>query len=511
MQQDVPPVPSFSSRSDSETNSPSPGSWRLQGAVPIMAEQCQARGSRGAVAAAAPTAALIGAEMLRAGGNAFDAVLGAALAETVLLPPKCGLAGDLVALAWTEDRETPEALLAIGGAPAGLAALAAQGEMHATGPSSVGVPGAPAGYLALAQRGRLQLERIAAPAIELARDGFCWSRICSSLSEESAELVARYNSSTRYYPDGRVIQPGTVTRLPGLAAALEALLADRDDFLVGEVGQAMLDCVRSHGGVLTMADFETAARAEWTQAARGSLGDEPLFVTPAPTHGPALLRALSRLREATSTPVASVHADVMAAIQWQRRELADPSGTSMVSAVDAEGTMVTVVHSNSFPRFGSGLIVGQYDLILANRAGRGFSSQPGHPNFPAAGRRPATTLHAWAVRGPGRLRFQGATPGGANQMPWNAQTLARMIGGERDIGRLIAAPRWEWHPADDAISVEAGFDEAELATLRSSAKNLHRVGCWAMHSAMQIVALDGERRIVAAAADPRTVGAALAF
>lgn len=450
--------------------------------------------------------------MLRAGGNAFDAALAAALAETVLLPPKCGLSGDLIALAWNRNDEAPEALLAIGGAPAGLAALANRGEMHATGPSSVGVPGAPAGYLALAQRGRLQLERIAAPAIELARNGFCWSRICSSLSEESAELVSRYNApGTRYYPDGNVIAPGTVTRLPGLAAALEALLADREEFLLGDVGKAMLACVRSHGGVLTMADFEAFANAGWTQTARGSLGDLPLFVTPAPTHGPALTHAVKRLSKATSMPAAAVHSGVMKAIEWQRRELADPSGTSMVSAADEDGTLVTIVHSNSYPRFGSGLIVDAYDLILANRAGRGFSSQPDHPNFPVAGRRPATTLHAWAVRGPGNLRFQGATPGGANQMPWNAQTLARLGGGELDIGRLIAAPRWEWHPADDSISIEAGFDEAELELLRSSAPQARQVGRWAMHSAMQIVAIDADRQIISAAADPRTVGAALAF
>lgn len=489
----------------------SAGTWHLAGAVAIMAEQCQARGPRGAVAAAAPTAALIGVETLRDGGNAYDAAVAAALAETVLLPPKCGLAGDVVALAWKSDSEVPESLLGIGGAPAGLAALASRRAMQATGPSSVGVPGAPAAYLALAQRGRLPLERLAAPAIDMARHGFCWSRICSSLSEESADLVSRYNPAhTRYFPEGRVIPPGTVTRLPGLAAALEALVSDRDAFLMGEVGEAIVACVRDHGGILAKADFETSAEAEWMMATRGTLGNRPLFVTPAPTHGPALLRALSRLREDTSMSVATVHADIAAAIEWRRHELADSSGTSMVSAADEEGTMVTIVHSNSYPRFGSGLIVQEYDLILANRAGRGFSAEPGHPNFPLAGRRPATTLHAWALAGAGRLRLQGATPGGANQMPWNAQTLARISGGEWDIGRLIAAPRWE-QAADDSIRIESGFEEAEIESLRSSAQRIHQVGRWAMHSAMQIISIDADRLIISAAADPRTVGAVLAF
>ena len=477
-----------------------------------MAEQCQARGPHGAVAAAAPAAALVGAEALRAGGNAYDAVLAAALAETVLLPPKCGLAGDLVALAWPRDRAAPEALLAIGGAPAGLAALAGRGEMQATGANSVGVPGAPAGYLALAERGRLQFERLAAPAIGMARQGFCWSRICSSLAEESAELVARHNpSGTRYYPQGQAIPPGAVTTLPGLAQALEALVAEREGFLAGEVGDAILDCVRRHGGILTREDLATAAGAEWVDAATGHLGGRSLFVTPAPTHGAALLRAVEHLSERTRTPAAAVHAGIVAALAWQGGALSDPSGTSMVSAVEGDGTMVTVVHSNSYPRFGSGLIVEKYNLILANRAGRGFSSEPGHPNFPLAGRRPATTLHAWSVAGPGPLRLQGATPGGANQMPWNAQTLARLLGGEADIGRLIAAPRWDAADAAGALNLEAGFEDAEIDLLRAAATRCREIGRWALHSAMQIVADDPERGVLAAAADPRTVGAALAF
>src|SRR5690606_39657242 len=65
---------------------------------------------------------------------------------------------------------------------------------------------------------------------------------------------------------------------------------------------------------------------------------------------------------------------------------------------------------------GSGLVVPEYDLILANRAGRGFTAEPGHPNFPEPGRRPATTLHLWAAGpGGGRPRVVGGTPGGANQ------------------------------------------------------------------------------------------------
>jgi len=487
-------------------------SWRLSGAVPVMAEQCQARGVRAAVAAAAPTAALIAAEMLRAGGNAYDAAVAAALAETVLLPPKCGLAGDLIALCWHRGEKLPQALLAIGRAPVGLANLARQGKLQPTGPASVGIPGAPDGYLALAARGRLPLDRLVRPAIELAENGFCWSRICSVLSEESAELVLRHNPhGSCYYPGGRTIVPGAVVRLPGLSAVLQAFLRDRRDFLRGEVGAAIIECVSQRGGILSNSDFAAGTEAEWTEVAVGSLASSPLFVTPAPTHGPALLMATQPIADPGELPAATIHKHIMAAIAWSEQALADHSGTSMVSAVDADGTMVTIVHSNSYPRFGSGLIVRKFDLILANRAGRGFSSDPRHPNFPHAGRRPATTLHAWATRCPGGVRIQGATPGGANQMLWNAQTLARLAAGETDIGQLVAAPRWEWLPADNALRVEAGFTNHELAFLKAAAPRIELTGRWGSASAMQIISDDVELRRLAAAADPRTVGSALAY
>ncbi len=482
--------------------------WRETGAEAIMAEQIKAVGRWGVVAAAAPGAALIGAETLRAGGNAYDAAVAMALAETVLLPPKCGLGGDLVALVWAADADMPEVLLGIGGAPAGLAEVAARGEMDEVGPNAIGVPGAPAGYAALAERGRLSLPDLVAPARALATRGFAWSRICSVLSEEAKALVARHNpEGSLYYPDGAVIAPGTAVTLPGMAALLEAFAHDGTRLFDGAVGDAIAARVAGAGGVLTKADLATA-RADWVPAHAASLAGESLFVTPAPTHGASLADAVAGLR--ADHGQADAYARVLEAIARRKAALSGISGTSMVTAVDAAGTVVLVIHSNSYPRFGSGLIVGDYDLILANRAGRGFSSQVGHPNFPEAGKRPATTLHAWAVERADGTRLIGATPGGANQMPWNAQTLARIAGGESDVGRLIAAPRWEWRPADDGIIVEEGFSPEEAEALAALAPSFRAVDRWAMRSAMQIARVDpdGAQQI---AVDPRTVGGVLAL
>jgi gamma-glutamyltranspeptidase/glutathione hydrolase len=209
--------------------------------------------------------------------------------------------------------------------------------------------------------------------------------------------------------------------------------------------------------------------------------------------------------------VAGVHRAVLAAIARQRSELGDPGGTSMVSAADASGAVVTVVHSNSYPRFGSGIVVPEYSLTLANRAGRGFTPEPGHANFPERGRRPATTLHAWAASDQaGVAKWVGGTPGGVNQLPWNAQTLARLLDGEQRPGMLIASPLWEWIPDDDALRIERGFKGEDVEALTAQAARVVNAPRWGCKSAQQIVRIPDAGQAWEAAADPRTVGLALA-
>lgn len=473
-----------------------------------MAEQCTGRGARGVVCAAAPLAAQAGAEVLRVGGNAYDAAVTMALAEGVLLPPKCGLGGDLVALALDPGAAEPRALVAVGGAPARLAGVAA-GAWRDVGPTSVGPPAAPAGYLALAELGRLPLERLAAPALALANDGFPWAAVATDLGHLSADLVSEMHpEGCVYFPAGRPIEPGTIVRLPGLAAALTELVERGHDVLAGPLGEAVVRAVGERGGVLDRDDLDVRARAEWLPCANGHAGPYRAWTTPAPTHGPALLAAVAGARPGDGA--GDAYQRVLTAVAAARESLADLGGTSMVSAADEHGTVVVVVHSNSYPRFGSGIVVPEYDLVLNNRPGRGFTPVPGHPNFPVAGRRPATTLHIWMVAdGSGRPRLAGGTPGGDNQMPWNAQTLGQVVAGCDRPGALVTSPRWEWLPADDGVRVEAGLGDGDVAALEEAAPRLVRRPRWSLKSAQQVVRVRRGDEAFEAAADPRTVGASL--
>lgn len=477
--------------------------------VAVMAEQVTARGVRGVVAAAAPLAAQAGATALRDGGNAYDAAVATALAETVLLPPKCGLGGDLVAIVIPAG-STPTSLIAVGGAARGHAEVARRGRWRDVGADSVGPPAAAAGYASLAARGRLGRDRLAAPAIDLAVGGFPWADVCTRLATQAAELVAEMHpEGCVYYPHGAPIGAGAVVRLPGLAAALGEWAQRGERFLEGPVGEAIARAVEQRGGALRPDDFAHAT-AEWLQPVSAAAAERTLWATPAPTHGAGLLSAVAAYLAGEGRDAVDLHRAVMQAIARQRRELGDPGGTSMVSAADETGTVVVIVHSNSYPRFGSGIVVPEYSLPLANRAGRGFTPELGHANFPEPGRRPATTLHAWvASDADGVPRWAGGTPGGANQLPWNAQTLARLLAGEDRPGVLVTSPIWEWLPDDDGLRIEAGFEPADDDALKAAATRVVRAPRWGCKSAQQVVRVPRPGEAWEAAADPRTVGLAL--
>jgi gamma-glutamyltranspeptidase/glutathione hydrolase len=238
-----------------------------------------------------------------------------------------------------------------------------------------------------------------------------------------------------------------------------------------------------------MSDLEPVAPLETSPEHAHSAGTQ-LWATPAPTYGPALLEALGN----GAAPEA-VKAALLALRAPTGRPAALVDGTSTVAAADAEGNLVVLVHSNSFPRYGSGLVVPGLDLVLSNRAGRGFTFAPGHPNAPHPGTRPPTTLHAWGARDADGSWLLGATPGGEQQVPWNTQVLEQLLAtgfGPAELGPALASPRWEFGP--DGELIREGTELGEYGA-RSSHTIVRRQA-------------DG---LLTAAADPRQDAAAVAL
>src|SRR5262245_65981341 len=103
------------------------------------------------VASAYPYAALVGAQTLRAGGNAFDAALTMALIEGVALPWACGLGGDMFCLLYHAATGELRAICGSGAAPLAATIDAFQSLGHrlmpGDGPLATSAPGALDAYL----------------------------------------------------------------------------------------------------------------------------------------------------------------------------------------------------------------------------------------------------------------------------------------------------------------------------------------------------------------------------
>ena len=127
----------------------------------------------GMVAAAHPLAAAAGAEILRKGGNAFDAVVATVATLNVVEPFMSGLAGLGVATCWIEKEKRIRCLDFTPNVPQEFLAEKLDKEATNTGPSASGVPGNLSGWCTLQRKyGSKKLSELMAPAIRHAQEGF---------------------------------------------------------------------------------------------------------------------------------------------------------------------------------------------------------------------------------------------------------------------------------------------------------------------------------------------------
>lgn len=201
-------------------------------AAPLPAFAAPAVATSGVVSAADPRAAAAGAEILRAGGSATDAVIATMLALGVVEPQSSGIGGGGFLVTGSADGKVDsfdgrEAAPAAadphwfyrGGQPLDHGAAIPGGR-------SVGVPGNLAlAELAHQRHGHLPWAQLFGPAIRLARDGFAVTpRLNATL--ELAKSIATLDPAARalwFDADGKPLAVGTVVRNPALADTLERI------------------------------------------------------------------------------------------------------------------------------------------------------------------------------------------------------------------------------------------------------------------------------------------------
>lgn len=179
-----------------------------------------------------------GIEMLRSGGNAVDAAVATGFALAVVHPQAGNLGGGGFLLLRNADGKT-HFIDFREKAPAAATEnmyLDAQGNVlpqsnkdsSVVGYRAVGVPGTVAGLVyAEKQYGKLSIEKVMAPAIKLAHDGFPLAYEDVQDLKQDGYLAEFPESKRIFLRNGNYYQPGELFKQPELAHTLERLAGIR--------------------------------------------------------------------------------------------------------------------------------------------------------------------------------------------------------------------------------------------------------------------------------------------
>jgi gamma-glutamyltranspeptidase/glutathione hydrolase len=261
---------------------------------------------KGAIASAYPLASKAGEEILKEGGNAFDAAVAVAAALAVVEPSSSGLGGGGFFLLHRQADGFETMLDAREKAPG-----AATRDMYldkagneipgssTNGPLSAAIPGEPAAFEYLAHKyGKLPLQQSLQPAIRLARAGFpLYLRLQYGIKAKRDILVRSPEAAKAFLTaDGKVPEIGTVIKQPELADTLEAIAAQgARGFYEGRVAQNLVAGVRAGGGIWTLEDLKNYRVVERKPLIGEYHGARIVTASPPSSGGIAVLDSLNIL------------------------------------------------------------------------------------------------------------------------------------------------------------------------------------------------------------------------
>ncbi|NEQ46559.1 MAG: gamma-glutamyltransferase [Leptolyngbya sp. SIOISBB] len=458
---------------------------------------------QGVVAAGHTLTAAAGAEILRQGGNAFDAAIAAVMTAWVTESVLTSAGGGGFLLAHTRDgqdclfdffSQTPQSNR-LSQTPDFYPIYANFGdtvqEFH-IGLGSMAVPGAVAGLLHVHQRlGRLPLAAIAEPAIHHAQQGITVNPFLAYVYELLEPILTAAAAKATYTQDGQLLKAGDTLHMPDFAQTLKLIVdGGAAAFYEGAIAQQIDQDCQAAGGYLSLADLQRYRVIE-RQPLSLSYRNATFLTNPPPSSGGTLigfaLKLLEQLNLAQTAHSRAHHlrglSQVMALTNTARRDgldarLYDPQvaaaflsqahlqsyqatlanrvnrlgSTTHVSVIDAEGNAASVTTSNGE---GSSYVIPQTGIMINNMLGE----EDLHPHG----------FHQWTVNqrissmmAPTMILREGQPQlvlgsGGSNRIRTAIlQVIANVVDFGLPLEMAIAAPRIHWErgtlhlePADD--------------------------------------------------------------
>lgn len=217
--------------------------------------------SKAMIVSAREEASQIGVDIMKKGGNAFDAMIATDLALAVAYP----YAGNISGGGFMVYRKTNGEIGSLDYRE--KAALKASKDMYldetgnvipnlsTNGALAIGVPGAIAGLYAVHEKfGKLSMEEIMKPVIALAKKGIVITeKQIKQITANQSDIIKISGPETLYAKNYKV---GDTIKYSALAETLTQIMKNgKDEFYKGETAKKMIAFIQSKGGIISMEDL----------------------------------------------------------------------------------------------------------------------------------------------------------------------------------------------------------------------------------------------------------------
>jgi len=389
------------------------------------------------VVSARKDASDIGLEIMKKGGNAFDAMIGVQLALSVSHPTAGNIAGGGF-MVYKLKNGTDGTLDFRETAPAGSSEKMYQNEdgdvipgLSSIGGLAVGVPGTISAIFEIHKKfGSLPIEELFKPSIDLANNGYIVTKYLEAELDEKRDDFIKINGSSSLY--SKQYKSGdTIINKMYANTLREIMNKGADGFYKGPVAQDMISTISESGGIMTMEDL-SEYKSVWRDPVRFKYKGYDIISMSFPSSGGVILGQMMKAIENFDLSEIEHNSPeyVQLLTEIERRAFADRSDlmgdpdfmklpvyefmdkkyvenrmkdfswdqatpsskikpgeiifnesneTTHFSIIDKEGNAVSVTTTlnNSF---GSKVFVENSGFFLNNEMDD-FSSKPGYPNF----------------------------------------------------------------------------------------------------------------------------------
>lgn len=457
---------------------------------------------KGAVATGHPEVTEAAVEVLKAGGNAFDAVVAAGFASAVAEPALTSLGGGGFLLARTAEGRSTLFDFFVDTAGRGINTgslephflpitvhFPGSDQIFNIGLGSAAVPGTLRGYLHVHGRlGCLPLREVIAPAVKLAREGLTVNSKQAYFLDLLRPIMTHSASGRALFqPGGQCLRAGDRYKNPELAAFLVALAKDGDqEFYRGAIARRIAQDMRAGQGLITETDL-AAYRVVERQPLLTDYRGFHLLTNPPPSLGGSLLALslqllgeckLSQLHRQSPEYAVSLIAVMAEVDHWRaggftgfgkleetsfsdslERIRIATGGTTHISVSDVEGNAASMTTSNGE---GSGYIVPGTGIMLNNMLGEDDLHPQGFHATPS-GLRVASMMAPSLLLDRGELGLVLGSGGSKRIRTAMLQVISNVVDFGMSVKDAVEAPRLHWD--GHSVQVEPGFSEAALAVL----------------------------------------------